>query len=43
MIEKAKSIGGTWLPQYESMRHAFAESARTGKASAVAFEEPLAR
>lgn len=39
LIEKAKTMGDTWFPQYESMRLAFAESAKTGKPSTIRFEE----
>jgi tetratricopeptide (TPR) repeat protein len=43
-IEEAKRMDeGTWVPQYESMRLAFAESAKTGKASTIRFEEPVKR
>ena len=37
-IEKAKAMEDTWVPQYEAMLRAFAESARTGKPSTVEFE-----
>ena len=43
LIAKAKTMDGTWVPQYEAMLRAFAESARTGKPSTIPFEEPLAR
>ncbi len=39
LIEQAKKFGDLWLPQYEAMRLAFAESAKTGKPSMIAFEE----
>jgi tetratricopeptide (TPR) repeat protein len=42
-IDAAKTMGDVWLAQYETMRNAFAESARTGRPSAIAFEEPVRR
>jgi tetratricopeptide (TPR) repeat protein len=41
IIDKAKTMGDTWLIQYETMRKAFGESAKTGKESTIKFEEPI--
>jgi len=40
-ISRGKAMGEAWYPQYDLMLRAFEESARTGKPSTVAFEEPL--
>jgi tetratricopeptide (TPR) repeat protein len=42
-IEQARTMGDLWVPQYDAMRKAFAESARTGKPSTIRFEEPVSR
>jgi tetratricopeptide (TPR) repeat protein len=43
LMQKAKAMGDVWFPQYETMLRAFEESARTGKASTIRFEEDLSR
>jgi tetratricopeptide (TPR) repeat protein len=40
LIRSAKTMGDVWLVQYEQMLRAFEESARTGRASTIAFESP---
>ncbi len=43
IIERAWATGGQWLKQDELMREAFLESAKTGKPSTIAFEQPVQR
>jgi serine/threonine protein kinase len=43
IMNRAHALGEQWLAQDEMMREAILESARTGKPSTVAFEQPIKR
>src|SRR5437868_5216959 len=41
MLDRAKATGDAWLSQYEQLRLAAADAAKSGRASSIAFEDPV--